>query len=397
MSKRKAKGSGTIYYRKDRDVYCGQVTVGTDPKTGKPIKKTFYGKKQSDVVRQKKKFEADFEAGTYQAATEYTVATWLDQWLESIKTRLASKSYESYAYIVRVHLKPEFGLIKLEDLDTQMIERFLNRKLSPGDGKKGLSIRTVNYVKQTLSTSLRKAKRQRLINYNPAEDVELPKQRKQSRKDRAFSFEEMQIFITGTRDSRYHYIWDIGFLTGFRRGELLGLQWKDIDFDNCRINLCRQVLLDGNNKPIVTEVLKTEGSSQQVSVMPIVIERLRQCRRKQSEFLLKLGLKIDDNALIFSNYDGRPYRPDVVSHRFTAERKRLGLRDGLSMHSTRHTFATLGTEVGIETPKLMDLMRHSDIKITMGYVDKMKDSSFKVELAKLSKAVESIFDEQTQL
>jgi integrase len=185
-------------------------------------------------------------------------------------------------------------------------------------------------------------------------------------------------------------------LTGFRRGELLGLKWKDVDFENCRINLCRQVVLDGNNRPIITDVLKTEGSSQEISVMPIVIERLRKCKLKKSEFLLKLSLKIDEDDLIFSTYDRHPYRPDVVSHRFTAERKRLGLRDGLSMHSTRHTFATLGVEVGIQTPKLMDLMRHSDIKITMGYVDRMKDSSYKIELEKLSKAVESIFDEQAQ-
>lgn len=389
----KIKGTGTIYYRADRNQYCGQVIIGTDPKTGKPIRKTLYAKRKKDLQAKIDLLKSTIVTGTYRGPTEYTVGSWLDYWIENyVKSRLSSKSYEMYTYIIRVHLKPAFGGIKLEDLKTEMIEKMLDSKMYPKDGKKGLKIRTIRYIKQTLTTSLRKAVRRHLINYNVAEEAELPVHIDQPRIERAFTLEEMQCFIKGTADCPYHNIWDIGFLTGLRRGEILGLKWKDIDFENCRINLCRQVVLQ-NNKPILTDSLKTEGSSQEILVMPLVIERLKLYKLKQREELLKLSITVEEDDLIFTSYTKLPFRPDVISHIFTEQRKMLGLRDGLSLHSTRHTFATLGIESGMETPKMKDFMRHTDLATTMGYVGKMKDTSYRTELEKLSKTVESIFDD----
>ena len=173
----------------------------------------------------------------------------------------------------------------------------------------------------------------------------------------------------------------------------MGLKWKDINFEKSVINLRRQVVLI-NNKPVVTDELKTKRSAQEVVVLPIAIERLRQHKLRQRESFLKLGIQLNDDDLVFTNYSKTPIRPDVVSHAFTKERKRLGLRGGLSVHGTRHTFATLSAENGIETMKLKDLMRHSGISTTMGYVSMMKSDSYRTELTKLANVVGAAFDEE---
>ncbi|MGV8078217.1 MAG: site-specific integrase [Methanosarcina sp.] len=393
MANEKIRGNGSIHYRADRKMYCGQLTIGIKPITGGPDRRTMYGKKKKDVQKKMDELKSSIIMGTYQSRTSYTVGSWLDYWLETcVEPVLSYKSCILYSYIIRVHLKPAFGSTQLEKLTANMIENLLRNKLRPTDNSKGLKIRTVNYIRQTLRTSLKEAKAQGLININVAESARLPKNAKEPHKEKAFTLEEMQLFIDGSKDSPYHFIWEVAFLTGLRRGELLGLKWKDIDFDNCRIKLSRQVILE-YCKPVLTEFLKTEGSSQEILVLPIVIERLKLCRLKQKEGLLKLGMTLEDDDLVFTTHTKLPYRPDVISHIFTQQRKKLGLRDGLSMHSTRHTFATLGIEYGIEATKMKDFMRHTDLSTTMGYVGKMKDSSYKMELEKLERVVGPIFDE----
>ena len=78
------------------------------------------------------------------------------------------------------HIKPSLGNIKLEKLNVARIQMLINDKFTPADGSKGLSRRTVKYIKQTLHTALQKAKAVQLISYNPAEDVELPKDKEKT-------------------------------------------------------------------------------------------------------------------------------------------------------------------------------------------------------------------------
>jgi integrase len=397
MTKRKSNGEGTIYFRKDRQQYCGQIVTGINPKTGKLIRKTVYGKTRSEVIKKKKALESQLITGTYRGPTDYTVESWLNHWVENnVKNRLSAKSYEMYKYIIRVHLIPALGTVKLEDVTTEMIENLLNKKMNPADGSRKLKMRTVYYIKQTLNAAMKKAKRNKLISYNMVEDVDLPAIPKPRPTEKAMTTEEMTTFIRGTQESPYHTIWEIGFLTGFRRGELLGLKWTDIDFKASVINLRRQVVLI-DSKPVVTDDLKTTGSAQEIVVLPIAIDKLRQHKLKQRELFLKLGIQLDEDDLVFTNYTKNPMRPDVISHAFTRERKRLGLREGLSMHGTRHTFATLSAESGMETMKLKDLMRHADISTTMGYVGTMKSDSYRAELTKLSTVVAAAFDEEVKV
>ena len=216
-----------------------------------------------------------------------------------------------------------------------------------------------------------------------------PKIKKKPIREKAFSADEMVLFLNGTEENPYHYLWLIAFLTGFRRGELLGLKWADVNFDSCKIRLHRQVVIE-NNKRVVKDQLKTAGSSATVVVLPLVLSALESYKIKNSELLLKFGVKIQDSDFIFRDIEGNPFRPDVISHNFSKAVKKLGLRAELTMHSTRHTFATLCADINIDSKKLQAFMRHDDIKTTMHYVGTMSDKGFTSEAEKINSAFSDI-------
>jgi integrase len=391
MAKRTTKGYGTIYYREDRKKYCAQVIIGINPDTGKYIRKTLYHEDHKELVKQKKALEAKVQLGLYGVSKNYTVASWLDEWLKAIKVSKEPSTYESYESICRVHLKPALGTIALDKLTNMQIQKLVNEKFSPADGSKGLSKRTTRYIRQTLYKALEKAKAQNLIISNPAASIELAEDKETSPRNKAFSAEEMQIFLKRTEETPYYYIWFIAFMTGFRRGEILGLQWQDINYENNSISLLRQVYFD-NGKVIIKPKLKTPGASTKVVVMPLVVEAIKEYRSLRRSFFAQIGLSMNDSDLIFCHPDGSPLRPDTVTAAFKKAVVKFGLRKELTLHSTRHTFATISSDIDINLKKLQQLLRHEELTMTSSYIDKSKDEAMKREISKINEAFSSLLN-----
>lgn len=382
MAKRKtraANGCGSVYQRKDRKGYFADVPIGINPTTGRVKTKTLHASTQSEVVRLKKDLESKLTMGTYRPSMGYTVGSWLDEWLAFKKPLIGYKSYEMYELFIRLHIKPTLGLIKLEKLETGHIQKLLQNKLYPTDGTKPLAFRSGIAIKQTLHIALKKAAAQHLISSNPADNVEMRRSGLKPIIHKAFTLPEMLMFLSETTNNPYHYVWQIAFLSGIRRSELLALRWDDIDFEKGTIRIDEQVTcLNG-----LTFVLKTLLSTATIPVLPTVIDILKQYKHERRVEFLKYGISIDDNDLIFSKQDKSLISPGIVSKSFRKERLRLQLRSELTFHSTRHTYCTLGLQFGMEVPKMMALMRHSDISTTMMYASKMEDDSYRAELAKM--------------
>jgi|GEM_PF-3597357 len=390
--KKGAKGGGSVYQRKDRSGWFADVPIGINRKTGRVMRKTLHAETQGEVMQMKKELESKLTLGIYKPTKGYTVGSWLDTWLVLKKPLVAKKTYEMYELFIRVHIKPELGHLKLEQLETRHIEALINKKLHPEDGSKSMSHRGTVAIRQTLHAALKKAQGQGLIAVNAADHVEMKRQRRKPIRQKAFTLGEMLVFLAETERNPHHPIWKLGFLTGIRRSELLALRWEDVDFEKGTIRVSEQV----TEGATISQTLKSQYSHAVIPVLPIALSSLQQYRLRRSEEMLKYRQKIESSDLIFSKYDKSPINPESVTKSFRKERDRLGLRRDLTFHSTRHTYATLGTQVGIETPKLMSLMRHSDISTTMIYVDKMDDASYKTELGKLQEAIERGLEEQSK-
>src|SRR5690554_2986634 len=175
-------GEGTIYQRKDGR-WCGQITIGTDTLTGKPKRKTVYGKKRKDVVRKMTDIKKRLYDGTYFEPSDMRLSDWLNKWIEGRKNKLAYNTYMSYLSIINNHINPEIGKIKLKDLKARAIQELLNYKLEEGrkDGEGGLSARTVKYIYQTLNTALGQAVKEQLIIRNVCNAVEAPKKQEEKK------------------------------------------------------------------------------------------------------------------------------------------------------------------------------------------------------------------------
>lgn len=362
--KRRGRGEGSIYQRKD-GLWVAQATVGINPKTGKPKRKTFYGKTRREVADKLTKTLHKVQSGTYVEPTLLTVEQWLNDWLEGRKPHIEESSWVSYEVMVRCHINPTLGKVKLKDLRTRDIQKLINEKLETG-----LSPRSVKYIHTTLNMALKQAIRERLIAYNPVEAVELPKQRKKEME--TFSQAEVQAFLqTAWRESRHYAAFHLEFLTGLRRGELLALKWEDIDFKKRTLTVREQLVRA--KEGLIFKGLKTAKSRR---VMPLrgdilevlKIHRDRQAREKEN---LKQTLGEDafkeiyqENDLLFCTELGKPLDPDNFVRHFKTLLKKAGLKD-IRFHDLRHTFATLSLEAGVNPKALQEMLGHATFGMTM--------------------------------
>jgi integrase len=149
--------------------------------------------------------------------------------------------------------------------------------------------------------------------------------------------------------------------TGFRRGELLGLRWSDVDFAKSQVTIRRSVeIVDGVRRE---KSPKTKGSRRTVAVAAFVLDALRQQKAEQNERRLLLGLGKDDDAVVFDRADGNPWNPDSLSWSFADLVRRAELPK-VRFHDLRHTFACLSLEAGVDLKTVSLSLGHTSITVT---------------------------------
>ena len=364
----RGNGEGTIIQRKDGR-WCGVVTIGTDPETGKPKRKYFYGKKRKDVAKKMTDLKKKLFDGSYVEPCNMKLKDWLERWIEGRRTTLAYNTYKSYLNIINNHINPDIGKIRLKNLKSRSVQELLNSKLDNGrvDGKGGLSPRTVKYIYQTLHAALGQAVKERMITRNICTAVEIPK--KQEEKEmKTWTKGEVDIFLKATKDYKYYILHYLALNVGMRQGELLGLQWKDIDFDNKLLKVNRQYDRSGQFKK-----LKTKAGKRTIPLTDHIIKELNRHKIKQSEKKLALGEAFEDNDLVCCNEIGQAVSHYQLFREFKDIVEIANLPE-ITFHDMRHTFATLFIESGGPIKTLQQILGHSSITVTIDtYVSVTKE------------------------
>ena len=377
MSKKKNKrgnGEGSVYYSEKMEKWIAQATVGTNPKTGRPKRKSFYGKTRKEAVDKMQKVLTEVREGTYSEPTNTTVESWLNQWLEGRKPHVAYNTYIAYYRVITCHINPQFGKMKLKDLKTRDIQTFINEKFENGrrDGKGGLSPRMVKYINQTLRKALNQAIKERLIKFNPTDGLELPKNRKPEMQ--TLSKEEIAKLLKAAEGTQNYNAYILALGTGMRRGEILGLKWQDIDFEEKTINVRRQ-LTNTENGTCHDLPLKTEKAKRTIFISDEVIAALERQRQRIKDNKKMLWSEYEDNNLVFCKDNGEPLVPRVFLEHFEKDLKQAGVKH-IRFHDLRHTFATLSLERDVPLKTVSDILGHSTIAITgdiySHVTDKMK-------------------------
>jgi len=333
-----------------------QLTVWTGKKpNGRPQRhfETIKGSKQ-DAQRRLRELLTALDKGAYTPPSHITVAELLSQWLAAYcRTHCSPRTQDGYASMIRRHIVPAVGHIKLEDLKSRMIQTLY------GSACEKLSNRTVLHIHRVFSQALKWAVRQGYIGRNPAELADPPKPH--NRTMNTLSEFEAAALLDKARDSIYYPVIYTAISTGMRRNELLGLRWRDVDLLMASISVSRSLCKAKGR--VEFKECKTERSRRQVSMTPKLACFLRECQQRQERLSMEHGKQLTPDNLVFCHPDGRPFDPSTVTHSFGKIVRDAGL--SLRFHDLRHSCASLMLKQGVHPKIVSEMLGHSTVAITL--------------------------------
>ena len=249
MAKKRANGEGNIRKRADGR-WEGRYTAGYHPETGKRIIKNVLGKTQAECKAKLKKAIEESQALDVGRADEYTVAAWLRTWFELYaKPHIRPSTMNYYHRNIEQHIIPAIGDIPLNKLTTHDLQKLYNDLQSNGRLRKvqkkekpGLSNSTVRGIHMMLHNALDRAVKEKLILTNPTENCIIPKIEKQEMK--ILHPDHISAYLNAAERRNALPMFYLELVSGLRKGELVALQWNDLDEANCTISVSKQASWD---------------------------------------------------------------------------------------------------------------------------------------------------------
>lgn len=348
---------------------------------GKPLihRKTVHGTKKEAEV-ELAKFVTEVQNGLVIDGKALRFSEFVEIWKRDYGSKeLAPSTYKRYCRMLETRLLPYFGrfyinkikptdIMKFYDLlekDTQLVRKQGNNGAKT---KKPLSGKTILEHHRLLRAMLHKAVYWQLIVTNPAERVQPPKARKPKRK--SYDDEQTKILLENLEqlsieDTKYKVAIILTVFTGVRLGELMGLEWQDIDLENgiiC-INRSSQYLADLG---IFTKVPKTESSIREIAIPEFIISLLEEYKLWYNDQKSFYGELWTDSDRLFVQVDGKPMHPSTISKWFVKFVAQIGL-PVINFHGLRHTNASLLVAQNIDIAVISARLGHAQISTTLDF------------------------------
>lgn len=345
------------------NVNCGVDESGNR----KVVRKTVDAKNKTDAKKQLKLLSAEIEKGQYIEPTKQTFADFIRKWIKDYADKnLSPKTLFRYKEMLESRVIPALGHLKVDQIKPLHLVEFYGNLTENGirkDGKEGgLSPKTIQHHHRLLSKIFNDAVQWQLIASSPAARVTPPKVHK---KHAAFYTVEQTlnlIKVAEKENIRNKLIIHLALGCGLRCGEVTGLEWQDMDFENSTLSV-RQV---GQYLPGVgsyTKQPKTDESTRTITVPASVMALFRQYKVSQAESKLKLGNLWYKSNRVFTLTNGKPVHPEFPSRWFPVFINKHKL-PYITYHALRHTNATLMIATGAPMKYVSDRLGHSNISIT---------------------------------
>ena len=391
MAKRRKRGEGSVHLRKDGR-WEGRVVVGYDDK-GLPITKNVLAKTRTACLDKLKalqetcsgqpteKLQPDITFGEWMDFwyQNYSNGEWMDFWYQNYsKPKLRPTTQTGYENAIYKHIIPGLGAIPLPELGTNEIQQFYTELKKRGRlirtelYGEGVSDRTVWSCHTRIRTALDRAVQDGLIRINPVADCKLPPQN--AKEMQLLSREEMQRFLIQAKEEGYYDLFLLELATGLRRGEVLALQWDDLDFNTGELHIQRQVYRA--NGELVVSALKTKAALRTIVLPPTLLGVLKEYRQQvDSRWMFPSPSKEDS-----------PLDPATVRKRLQTILVHAGCRK-VRFHDLRHLFVTTALENGIDVKTLSTIIGHVSAKTTLNVYTHVTDAMRQTAAAKIDQGI----------
>ncbi len=337
---------------RDKDKFKAQVLYGYDA-NDKPKKKQFVAKREREAIAKAKKFIEQIERERYTAEESgITVGQWMKDWMDLYKRppMIKQSTWDNYQLWIESHIEPIIGQIPLAQLTTNHVQRVYVQMM---DG--GLSSASIRKVHTIINGCLNKAVDKGAIKSNPATATERP--RVEHAEVNPLSEKELARFLKLVYEDEQR--WVAAFLTllgtGMRIGELLALEWRDIDFVENTIDINKGMSRLKSGFEITDP--KTFTSKRVVPMPQSVAEALWDLRS------LEKLIRLDGSNIVFKTSNDTHIQYRGFLWKFHQLREEAGIPEA-TIHGLRHTFATKLLEEGENLKVVQELLGHADISTT---------------------------------
>lgn len=341
MAKRRSKGEGTIYLVESKGLWIAKITL---PDGKRKVK---YAKTQKAVREWLVTQQNALRQGLLPKDDTTTVSEFLGNYMETIgKHTLRPKTIEAYLYLIRLHIVPNLGSIRLSQLRPDHLQSLYAQKL-----EQGLSRRTVRFIHSVIHKALEQALRWGLVVRNVADLADPPPQQK--RPPTIYTVEQITTLLKSISDPKIRLAINLAAMGGFREGEILGIHIEDINIKAGCISVNHAVQYQVGHGVVITAP-KTDKSRRTVKLPKRSVKELRD--------YLKLINR--NQGLLFTTSSGRPINPRFLIKKFKDAIKDAGLPE-IRFHDLRHSHSTLLLKAGVHPSLVQSRLGHASVLLTL--------------------------------
>ena len=376
-----SRSNGTYLVR----VSCGVDSNGKQIARSKTFKPSKPNLPYSKLNRELEAFIAAFEQeieneGPMRSVRpdKITFADFCVQYLEVKKNTLSPQTYNFYSKVIDEELMPMFARLKMKDLRTYHIQQFVQylatekKRLDGREG--GIAASTVKRYTTVLRSIVTMAYKLEYIedDIGRSRRIEFPKE--ETKEVEAFTLEEVGDILKALESEPWHIraVIEVALFTGCRRGEIVGLKWADIDFENQRLSVKRSIYKLSDGKAREKEP-KSKCSIRTISIPERLCKTLTEYRLQQNRHIAYLGDSWRNLDYVFTEEDGYVMNPHTPTKQFDHFLKRHGIRH-LKFHGLRHTSATMLLANGCDIKTVSSRLGHADITTTNIYVHALEST-----------------------